>query len=44
MLQQALFIGGKAPSLESGVKMAEELIDSGKAYGALEKYIEASNK
>lgn len=40
----ALYIGGKAESMEAGIKLAAELIDSGKAYAALEKMIEVSNR
>ena len=40
----ALYIGGKARSLAAGVKLAGELIDSGKALEALNKFIEASNR
>ncbi|MBQ0059629.1 MAG: anthranilate phosphoribosyltransferase [Lachnospiraceae bacterium] len=39
----ALYIGGKADSMADGVKLAAELIDSGKAYATLEKIIEVSN-
>lgn len=39
----ALYIAGKAASLKDGVKMAEELIDSGKAKGKLEEFIRYSN-
>ena len=39
----ALYIGGKADSLKSGVELAEEIIDSGKALETLEKLIEVSN-
>ena len=39
----ALYIGGKADSMEAGIKMAAELIDSGKALETLEKLIEVSN-
>ena len=39
----ALYGAGKAESMKVGVKLAEELIDSGKAYEALEKAIEVSN-
>lgn len=35
----ALYIAGKAASLKDGVKMAEELIDSGKAKEKLEEFI-----
>ena len=39
----ALYIGGKADSLKSGVELAAEIIDSGKALETLEKLIEVSN-
>lgn len=39
----AIYIGGKADSMEDGVKLAAELIDSGKALEALNKFIELSN-
>ena len=39
----ALYIGGKADSMAAGVKLAEELIDSGKATETLNKIIEISN-
>ena len=38
-----LYIAGKAESLAEGVKLAGELIDSGKALATLEKLIEISN-
>ena len=40
----ALYIAGKAGDIESGIRHAEELIDSGKAAVALEKIIEVSNR
>lgn len=40
----ALYIGGKADNMENGIKLAAELIDSGKAMNTLEKLIELSNK
>ena len=40
----ALYIGGKATDLKAGVKLAAEIIDSGKATETLEKLIEASNR
>ncbi len=40
----ALYIAGKADSMEAGVALAAELIDSGKAYETLEKVIEVSNR
>ena len=39
----ALYIGDKAATMEEGVKLAAELIDSGKAAETLEKLIELSN-
>ena len=40
----ALYIGGKAESLAEGVKLAAEIIDSGKAMTTLEKLISVSNE
>ena len=40
----SLYIGGKAESMREGIKLAAELIDSGKALAALEKLIEVSNR
>ncbi len=40
----SLYIGGKAKTMYEGVKMAGELIDSGKALNVLERLIEASNR
>lgn len=39
----ALYIAGKAETIESGVKMAEELIDSKAALKVLEQFIKESN-
>lgn len=39
----AIYIGGKADSMADGVKIAGEIIDSGKALATLEKLIEVSN-
>ena len=39
----ALYIADKAPSMEEGVKMAAELIDSGKALAAMDAFIKESN-
>lgn len=39
----ALYLGGKAGTMQAGVKLAAELIDSGKALETLEKLIEISN-
>ena len=40
----ALYIAGKAESLEAGVKMAENLIDSGAAAAKLREFVEETNK
>lgn len=40
----ALYVGGKAESMEAGIHLAEELIDSGKAAETLRKLIEVSNR
>lgn len=40
----ALYIGGKAESIQGGVKLAAEIIDSGKAEKTLEKLIKLSNE
>ncbi len=40
----SLYIGGKASSMEEGVKLAAELIDSGKAMETLNKLTEVSNR
>lgn len=40
----ALYVGGKAASIAEGIRLAQELIDNGKAIAALDKFIEASNK
>jgi len=39
----AIYIGGKASSIADGIKMAADLIDSGKALETMEKFIELSN-
>jgi len=39
----SIYIGGKADSIADGVKLAGEIIDSGKALATLEKLIEVSN-
>lgn len=39
----ALYIADKAPSMEEGVKMATQLIDSGAALEAMEKFVKESN-
>lgn len=38
-----LYLAGKAESMQEGVKLAAELIDSGKAYATLQRIIEVSN-
>ncbi len=40
----ALYIGGKADSLEAGITLAGEIIDSKKALETLDKMIEVSNR
>ena len=40
----ALYIGGKADSIREGITLAEQLIDSGKAFETLQKLIEVSNR
>ena len=40
----ALYIAGKAASMEEGVKLAESLIDSGAALKKLEEFAEETNK
>ena len=39
-----LYIGGKVDSLQAGIDLAAELIDSGKANEKLEEFIKESNK
>ena len=39
-----LYVAGKVNSLREGVKLAEEIIDSGKALKQLEKFIEVTNR
>ena len=39
----ALYIDGKAETMEEGIKLAAELIDSGKAMETFEKLIAVSN-
>lgn len=40
----SLYIGGKADSFEDGIKLAADIIDSGKALETLNKLIEVSNR
>lgn len=39
----AIYVGGKADSMQDGIKLAAELIDSGKALAALDAFIAESN-
>lgn len=39
----AIYIGGKADSMAAGIKLAEELIDSGKALETLDSFVALSN-
>lgn len=39
----AIYLAGKAAAIEDGVKLAAELIDSGKALEQLEKFVNKSN-
>ena len=40
----ALYIAGKAETLEAGVRMAENIIDSGKAKAKLDEFVKVSNE
>ena len=40
----SLYIGGKADSMRDGIALAADIINSGKALVALEKFIEVSNR
>lgn len=40
----SLYIGGKANSMNEGIKLAGDIIDSGKAIETLNKFIEISNR
>ena len=40
----AIYVAGKADSIEDGIKLAAEMIDSGKALETLNKFVELSNK
>lgn len=40
----ALYITGKADTIEKGVRLAEELIDGGAAYEKLEQFVKESNR
>ena len=39
----AIYLAGKAESIAEGVKVAAEILDSGKALRKLQEYIELSN-
>lgn len=39
-----IYVGGKAKSIEEGIKLAEDIIDSGKAYAKMEEFAELSNQ
>lgn len=39
----AIYIGGKTDSMQDGIKLAAELIDSGKALNALDSFVRLSN-
>ena len=39
----ALYIAGKAETMEAGVRLAEEMIDTGAAKAKLEEFIKESN-
>ena len=39
-----LYVSGKVESIERGVELAGEIIDSGRALGQLEKFIEVTNR
>lgn len=39
-----LYAGGKASSIADGVKLAQELIDSGRAYAKVEEFAKATNE
>ena len=43
-ITKAIYIAGKAASIEEGVKLAESLIDSGAALKKLEEFVEETNK
>lgn len=39
-----IYAGGKAASIEDGVKTAQNIIDSGKAYEKMEEFVKATNE
>lgn len=40
----SLYLGGKADTMQEGIALAAEMIDSGKALETLKKLIEVSNR
>ncbi len=40
----ALYVAQKAPTMQAGIELAAEMIDSGKAYKTMEAYIQQSNE
>jgi len=40
----AIYLAGKADSIVSGIQVAREMIDSGKALAQLERFVEITNK
>ena len=40
----ALYVAQKAPTMQAGIELAAEMIDSGKAYKTMEAYIRQSNE
>lgn len=40
----ALYLAGKAETMEQGIRMAEQIIDSGEAFRKLEAFVELSNQ
>jgi anthranilate phosphoribosyltransferase len=40
----ALYVAQKAPTMQAGIELAAEMIDSGKAYKTMEAYIKQSNE
>lgn len=39
-----IYVGGKAATIADGIKLAAEIIDSGKAYEKLEEFVRATNE
>jgi anthranilate phosphoribosyltransferase len=40
----AIYVGGRADTIEAGVRSAEEAVDSGAARGVMESYVERSRE